>query len=249
MHPSLLVIIEKHIVGHVDVSTFPHLFTGSLSFITTRLLLPASCQAPRILSCSVRCGLSELCALSELSHDFKEWRYCFVWGKNSFLNGIPRIVFNTKLASRLLRTRANAGNASYTSNPTREKHTIYKPFVIKPVVSNCLCLQVTVNALFAAIPGIANVLLVCLVFWLIFSILGVQLFAGKFYKCVDSNGNRLLASAVPDKITCLSYNGTYAWQNSNVNFDNVLKGFLALFQVVGTLDKLELCVLELLQFF
>ena len=77
----------------------------------------------------------------------------------------------------------------------------------------------------------------------------MQLFAGKFYKCVDSNGNRLLASAVPDKITCLSYNGTYAWQNSNVNFDNVLKGFLALFQVVGTLDKLELCVLELLQFF
>lgn len=36
-----------------------------------------------------------------------------------------------------------------------------------------------------AIPAIFNVLLVCLVFWLVFSILGVQLFGGKFYKCID----------------------------------------------------------------
>lgn len=41
-----------------------------------------------------------------------------------------------------------------------------------------------------AIPAIFNVLLVCLVFWLVFSILGVQLFGGKFYKCVDEEGNR-----------------------------------------------------------
>jgi voltage-gated sodium channel type V alpha len=39
-----------------------------------------------------------------------------------------------------------------------------------------------------AIPSIFNVLLVCLVFWLIFSIMGVQFFGGKFYKCVDESG-------------------------------------------------------------
>lgn len=43
-----------------------------------------------------------------------------------------------------------------------------------------------------AIPAIFNVLLVCLVFWLVFSILGVQLFGGKFYRCVDETGDRLL---------------------------------------------------------
>lgn len=48
-----------------------------------------------------------------------------------------------------------------------------------------------VNALMYAIPSIFNVLLVCLVFWLIFSIMGVQFFSGKFYKCVDQNGERL----------------------------------------------------------
>ena len=51
--------------------------------------------------------------------------------------------------------------------------------------------QIVVNALMFAIPAIFNVLLVCLVFWLVFSILGVQLFGGKFYKCVDENGERL----------------------------------------------------------
>lgn len=43
-------------------------------------------------------------------------------------------------------------------------------------------LQVVVNALVQAIPSIFNVLLVCLIFWLIFAIMGVQLFNGKFYK-------------------------------------------------------------------
>lgn len=48
--------------------------------------------------------------------------------------------------------------------------------------------QIVVNALMYAIPSIFNVLLVCLVFWLIFSIMGVQFFGGKFFKCVDEQG-------------------------------------------------------------
>lgn len=43
-------------------------------------------------------------------------------------------------------------------------------------------MQVVVNALVQAIPSIFNVLLVCLIFWLIFAIMGVQLFAGKYFK-------------------------------------------------------------------
>jgi hypothetical protein len=45
---------------------------------------------------------------------------------------------------------------------------------------------VVVNALVQAIPSIFNVLLVCLIFWLIFAIMGVQLFAGKYYKVFTS---------------------------------------------------------------
>jgi voltage-gated sodium channel type VIII alpha len=47
-------------------------------------------------------------------------------------------------------------------------------------------LQVVVNALVQAIPSIFNVLLVCLIFWLIFAIMGVQLFAGKYHKVISS---------------------------------------------------------------
>ena len=41
-----------------------------------------------------------------------------------------------------------------------------------------------VNALIQAIPSIFNVLLVCLILWLIFAIMGVQMFAGKFHKVI-----------------------------------------------------------------
>jgi voltage-gated sodium channel type VIII alpha len=45
---------------------------------------------------------------------------------------------------------------------------------------------VVVNALVQAIPSIFNVLLVCLIFWLIFAIMGVQLFAGKYHKVITN---------------------------------------------------------------
>ena len=89
------------------------------------------------------------------------------------------------------------------------------------------------NALFASIPGIGNVLLVSMLFWLIFSILGVHLFAGKFYKCVDADNEPLPASVVPNKAECLKYPDQYRWVNSKVTFDNVLAGFLALMQVAS----------------
>ena len=46
----------------------------------------------------------------------------------------------------------------------------------------CLSFKVVVNALIQAIPSIFNVLLVCLILWLIFAIMGVQMFAGKYFK-------------------------------------------------------------------
>lgn len=93
-----------------------------------------------------------------------------------------------------------------------------------------LVLQVVVNALIKAIPSICNVLLVCLVFWLIFGIMGVQLFKGKFYSCKDGNGTRLAVHIVNNYSQCIEQN--YTWTNSKVNFDDVIQAYLALFQVV-----------------
>lgn len=90
-----------------------------------------------------------------------------------------------------------------------------------------------INALFAAIPGIGNVLLVSVLFWLIFSILGVQLFSGRFQACYDNDDERVPASVIKNKTECLRFTEKYTWKNADVNFDNVPNGFLALFQVVS----------------
>ena len=93
-----------------------------------------------------------------------------------------------------------------------------------------------VNALVQAIPAIANVLLVCLIFWLIFAIMGVQMFAGKFASCnliTPSGLERVSADIVPNMQVCKQMNNSYTWHNPQVNFDNVPNGYLCLFQVVS----------------
>ncbi|XP_018330937.1 sodium channel protein para isoform X3 [Agrilus planipennis] len=90
-------------------------------------------------------------------------------------------------------------------------------------------MRVVVNALVQAIPSIFNVLLVCLIFWLIFAIMGVQLFAGKYFKCIDGNKSYVSYEIIPDKNACQAEN--YTWENSPMNFDHVGKAYLCLFQV------------------
>lgn len=115
--------------------------------------------------------------------------------------------------------------------------------------------KVVVNALIQAIPSIFNVLLVCLILWLIFAIMGVQMFAGKYFKvllnrrgrtpeaylklslvylqCVDAEGEVVSVEFVKNKVQCeaLAETHNYTWQNSPMNFDHVGKAYLSLFQV------------------
>uniref|UniRef100_A0A8C5PRQ0 Sodium channel protein n=1 Tax=Leptobrachium leishanense TaxID=445787 RepID=A0A8C5PRQ0_9ANUR len=116
-------------------------------------------------------------------------------------------------------------------------------------------MRVVVNALIGAIPSIMNVLLVCLIFWLIFSIMGVNLFAGKFGRCINATSKEILSQKfVNNKSDCdtLGMDVAY-WTKEKVNFDNVGAGYLALLQVatfkgwmsimyaaVDSRDKIEL---------
>ncbi|XP_051938737.1 sodium channel, voltage-gated, type I-like, alpha isoform X2 [Hippocampus zosterae] len=94
-------------------------------------------------------------------------------------------------------------------------------------------MRVVVNALLGAIPSIFNVLLVCLIFWLIFSIMGVNLFAGKYYRCVNRTTDEpFLPTKVKNMTQCLALGKDVArWKNIKINFDNVGLGYLALLQV------------------
>lgn len=92
-----------------------------------------------------------------------------------------------------------------------------------------------VNALLGAIPSIFNVLLVCLIFWLIFSIMGVNLLAGKYGHCVNRTSDMdFNTSEVKNKSDCDSLGKEIAiWKIAKINFDNVGMGYLALLQVVS----------------
>ncbi|XP_022252047.1 sodium channel protein 60E-like [Limulus polyphemus] len=90
-------------------------------------------------------------------------------------------------------------------------------------------IKIVVNALMSAIPSIFNVLLVCVAFWLIFGIMGVQLFGGHFYTCVNQKGQRLSPDVTANISQCLELN--YTWVNAPINFDNIGNAYLALFQV------------------
>uniref|UniRef100_A0A8C7D7C5 Sodium channel protein n=1 Tax=Oncorhynchus kisutch TaxID=8019 RepID=A0A8C7D7C5_ONCKI len=96
-------------------------------------------------------------------------------------------------------------------------------------------MRVVVNALVGAIPSIFNVLLVCLIFWLIFSIMGVNLFAGKYYYCFNTTSEeRFSADVVNNKTECyqlMEGNDDVRWMNAKVNYDNVAMGYLSLLQI------------------
>ncbi|XP_066490781.1 sodium channel protein type 2 subunit alpha-like isoform X4 [Tiliqua scincoides] len=93
-------------------------------------------------------------------------------------------------------------------------------------------MRVVVNALIGAIPSIMNVLLVCLIFWLIFSIMGVNLFAGTFYHCINTTDKVMFSSSqVPNKSACEALGELGRWVNVKVNYDNVGAGYLSLLQV------------------
>ncbi|XP_051994608.1 sodium channel protein type 4 subunit alpha B isoform X2 [Xyrauchen texanus] len=97
-------------------------------------------------------------------------------------------------------------------------------------------MRVVVKALVGAIPSIFNVLLVCLMLWLFFSIMGVGMFAGTFFHCFNTTSKEMfLRSEVNNKTQCIELiEAGYVdvrWMNMKVNFDNVGMGFLSLLQV------------------
>ena len=66
-------------------------------------------------------------------------------------------------------------------------------------------MKVVVNALIGATPSIVNVLMVCLIFWLIFAIIGVNMFRGKYFKCLNKETReKYSAEIIPDREACMA---------------------------------------------
>eukprot|EP00899_Mesostigma_viride_P006469 jgi/Mesvir1/15823/Mv03377-RA.1 len=93
-------------------------------------------------------------------------------------------------------------------------------------------LQVVTNALIRSLSSLWNVVIVAVLFWLIFGLLGMQLFAGRFYYCSDDS----LAGSPRE--ACVGFDGRDGspreWRNKDCNFDNILNAMLCLFEMATT---------------
>ncbi|KAM7002350.1 sodium channel protein type 4 subunit alpha B-like [Tautogolabrus adspersus] len=94
-------------------------------------------------------------------------------------------------------------------------------------------LRVVVQTLVRTLPSLVNGVLVFLVVWLLYSILGVNLFAGKFWYCFNETSEEIFISDdVENKTQCMeliyeNFTDT-RWKNNKLNFDSVANGYLSL---------------------
>ncbi|XP_037808576.1 voltage-dependent T-type calcium channel subunit alpha-1G isoform X5 [Lucilia sericata] len=91
------------------------------------------------------------------------------------------------------------------------------------VINRAPGLKLVVQTLLSSLRPIGNIVLICCTFFIIFGILGVQLFKGTFYFCEGEN-----IKNVRNMSDCLSIPGN-AWVNRKYNFDDLGKALMSLF--------------------
>ncbi|XP_031625019.1 voltage-dependent T-type calcium channel subunit alpha-1G isoform X2 [Contarinia nasturtii] len=91
------------------------------------------------------------------------------------------------------------------------------------VINRAPGLKLVVQTLLSSLRPIGNIVLICCTFFIIFGILGVQLFKGTFYYCEG-----ISVKHVKNKTDCLSIPGN-VWINRKYNFDDLGKALMSLF--------------------
>ncbi|XP_037834582.1 voltage-dependent T-type calcium channel subunit alpha-1I isoform X3 [Kryptolebias marmoratus] len=90
------------------------------------------------------------------------------------------------------------------------------------VISRAPGLKLVVETLITSLKPIGNIVLICCAFFIIFGILGVQLFKGKFFYCLGPD-----VKNITNKSDCLL--ATYKWVHHKYNFDNLGQALMSLF--------------------
>eukprot|EP00347_Sterkiella_histriomuscorum_P005312 403357086 len=127
----------------------------------------------------------------------------------------------------------------YTNSRFNSIKAIRMLRVLRPlrIISRNQGLKVAVSALLMALPNILNVIIISLLFYVIFGIIGINYFKGSFFSCYTDNSytsshRKIILQNVYDKFDCLNYGGI--WVNHDQNFDNIIQAILTLFQVSTT---------------
>ncbi|XP_051958809.1 voltage-dependent T-type calcium channel subunit alpha-1G-like isoform X2 [Xyrauchen texanus] len=90
------------------------------------------------------------------------------------------------------------------------------------VISRAPGLKLVVETLMSSLKPIGNIVVICCAFFIIFGILGVQLFKGKFFVCQGEETRN-----ITNKSDCHLAN--YKWVRHKYNFDNLGQALMSLF--------------------
>jgi voltage-dependent calcium channel T type alpha-1G len=90
------------------------------------------------------------------------------------------------------------------------------------VINRAPGLKLVVQTLLSSLRPIGNIVLICCTFFIIFGILGVQLFKGSFYYCHGKN-----LTGITNRNDCISRD--YDWENQKYNFDDLGQALMSLF--------------------
>ncbi|XP_039179891.1 voltage-dependent T-type calcium channel subunit alpha-1G-like isoform X8 [Crotalus tigris] len=90
------------------------------------------------------------------------------------------------------------------------------------VISRAQGLKLVVETLMSSLKPIGNIVVICCAFFIIFGILGVQLFKGKFFVCQGEDTRN-----ITNKSDCAE--ASYKWIRHKYNFDNLGQALMSLF--------------------
>ncbi|CAF0833175.1 unnamed protein product [Rotaria sordida] len=119
--------------------------------------------------------------------------------------------------------------SSTESDTTSNNLSVLKVFrllrILRPLsfINRAPSLKLVAQTLLSSLKSIGHIVIICCIFFLIFGILGVQLFKGKFYYCKGP-----LAYNVTTRQQCEAMSD-HRWQNQQYNFDNLGQALLTLF--------------------
>lgn len=97
--------------------------------------------------------------------------------------------------------------------------------ILRPLklIKHNLSMKLVVSSLLESIVALINVGVVLLIVWVMFAILGVSLFGGKFYSCEND--------LIDNRKECEEFG--FKWENNDSNFDNLLEAMNTLFIITS----------------
>ena len=156
--------------------------------------------------------------------------------KNYFKDGWNLLDFFLVVVGLAAVIVANMDSTTATNGGLTALRTLRAMRALRPMraIRKWESMKIIIDALLASIPAIVNVVIFTVLVFIIFAILGVQLFGGKFGYCADfETGNVVPHTIISNRTGCNSTEAGFevVWVIPPLNFDNCANAMTALFHV------------------